>query len=200
MLFLSTTVLKCISSKFTNSNCLNCPGPISQQGNSLKWQGWDTFSGSLDPSRSRSSATWWGRRPSSSLTLEPRLHGAKSPQPALQFVLKHSARENVNLNQWKKDLEFGLREKTEATRAPHHLHASSASSWTPTERNICLLKIVVAQPRKLQLWTVITSMYQLTSHLCDCETISMEAKSKSCSFNMKTMFPFFSVTFNGWYR
>ena len=68
-------------------NRLLCPwtGLISQRGSSWKWQGWGTFSGSLDPSRSRSSATWWRRRPSSLLTPAPRPHRARSPEPASNF-------------------------------------------------------------------------------------------------------------------
>ena len=68
-------------------NRLLCPwtGLISQRGSSWKWQGWGTFSGSLDPSRSRSSAAWWRRRPSSLLAPAPRLRRARSPQPASNF-------------------------------------------------------------------------------------------------------------------
>ena len=64
-----------------------CPwtGLASQRGSSWKWQGWGTFSGSLDPSRSRSSVAWWKRRPSSLLTPAPRPHRARSPQPASNF-------------------------------------------------------------------------------------------------------------------
>ena len=74
--------------KFSSTiNRLLCPWTelISQKGSSWKWQGWGTSSGSLDPSRSRSSATWWRRRPSSLLTPAPRLHRARSPQPTSKF-------------------------------------------------------------------------------------------------------------------
>ena len=66
---------------------LLCPWTelISQKGSSWKWQGWGTFSGSLDPSKPRSSATWWRRRPSSLMTPAPRLHGVRSPQPVSTF-------------------------------------------------------------------------------------------------------------------